>query len=105
MKELKNGFFHNIMSVDETRVSVLMISLVGSLVFGGYMYLVTGALSVVWADIITTLILAVAGINAVNSITTSGILKRNTNEVVEIGTKVPQEIKNATSAQSQQLKK
>jgi len=105
MKELKNGFFHNIMSVDETRVSVLMISLVGSLVFGGYMYLLTGALSVVWADIITTLILAVAGINAVNSITTSGILKRNTNEMVEIGTKVSQEIKNTTSAQSQQLKK
>lgn len=105
MKELKNGFFHNIMSVDETRVSVLMISLVGSLVFGGYMYLLTGALSVVWADIITTLILAVAGINAVNSIATSGILKKNTNEVVEIGTKVSQEVKNATSAQSQQLKK
>lgn len=105
MEKLKNGFFHNIMSVDETRVSVLMISLIGALVFGGYMYLLTGALSVVWADVITTLILAVAGINAVNSITTSGIFKKNTNEMVEIGTRVPQEIKNTTSAQSQQLKK
>ena len=102
MEKFKNGFFHNIMSVDETRVSVLMISLIGSLVFGGYMYLLTGALSVVWADIITTLIFAVAGINAVNSIAASGMFKKNANEAV---VKVSQEIKDATSAQSQQLKK
>ena len=61
-------FFHNIMSVDETRVSVLMIGFVVSLIFGGYMYLSTGALSQVWADIVETLIFAVAGINAVNSV-------------------------------------
>jgi len=67
-----SGFFRNIMSVDETRVSVLMLSLIASLFFGGYMYLVTGTLSTVWADIITTLILAVTGINAINSFTSAG---------------------------------
>jgi len=61
-------FFHNVMSVDETRVSVLMIGFMVSLIFGGYMYLTTGALSQVWADIVETLIFAVAGINAVNSV-------------------------------------
>ena len=61
-------FFHNVMSVDETRVSVLMIGFMVSLIFGGYMYLTTGVLSQVWADIVETLIFAVAGINAVNSV-------------------------------------
>jgi hypothetical protein len=70
MEKLTNisNFFHNIMSVDETRVSVLMFSLVGSLMFGAYIYAITGALSPIWADIITTLIFSVAGINAVNSV-------------------------------------
>ncbi len=70
MEKLTNisNFFHSIMSVDETRVSVLMFSLVGSLLFGAYIYASTGALSPIWADIITTLIFSVAGINAVNSV-------------------------------------
>ena len=68
MQSKFSNFFHSIMSVDETRVSVLMIGFMLSLFFGGYMYLSTGALSQVWADIVETLIFAVAGINAVNSL-------------------------------------
>jgi hypothetical protein len=60
-------FFSDGLSVDETRVSVLMLGFVASLIFGGYMYLMTGAISTVWADIIITLILSVAGINAIST--------------------------------------
>lgn len=74
-------FFHSIMSVDETRVSVLMLSLIGSLFFGGYMYVHTGELSTIWADIITTLIFSVTGINAVNSVVGSSKLGQFTKNV------------------------
>nr|DAE79819.1 MAG TPA: hypothetical protein [Caudoviricetes sp.] len=62
------NFFSDGLSVDETRVSVLMICLLGALTFGGYIYFVTGAISTVWADLITTLIIAVAGINALSTV-------------------------------------
>lgn len=102
MEKLKEGFFHSVMSVDETRVSVLMLSLIATLVFGGYMYLITGALSAVWADIITTLILAVAGINAVNAVTSSGKLNSVLNKTNNAPT---QENKTTSTVQNQQLKK
>jgi len=67
-KSKVSSFFSDGLSVDETRVSVLMICLLGSLIFGGYIYLVTGAISAVWADLITTLIISVAGINALSTV-------------------------------------
>ena len=38
MQQPTHNFFHNVVSVDETRVSLLMICLVASLLFGAYMY-------------------------------------------------------------------
>ena len=61
------SFFSDGLSVDETRVSVLMLGFVASLIFGGYMYLTTGTISSVWSDIVITLILSVAGINAIST--------------------------------------
>lgn len=64
----KNNFFHNVMSVDETRVSLLMVCLVTSLVFGAYMYVVNTDISKTWADIIETFAYCVTGINVAGAV-------------------------------------
>lgn len=63
------GFFHNMMSVDEARVSVLMICLLLSLLFGGYAYIVHGDVSQVWASLIETFAYCVTGINMLAALT------------------------------------
>lgn len=59
----KSNWFRNIMSVDETRISALIVCMIASLAFGGYIYLTTNEISAVWADIVETLIFCITGIN------------------------------------------
>ena len=66
------GFFHNMMSVDEARVSVLMICLLLSLVFGGWAYLKHGEISQIWASLIETFAYCVTGINMLAALTPAG---------------------------------
>jgi|SRR5574344_1229436 hypothetical protein len=63
-----HNFFHNVMSVDETRVSLLMICLVASLLFGAYMYIANTDISKTWADIIETFAYCVTGINVAGAV-------------------------------------
>lgn len=63
-----NNFYDNIMSVDETKASVLMICLIASLIFGAIMYIINADISKVWADIIETFAYCVTGINVANAV-------------------------------------
>ena len=66
------GFFSNMMSVDEARVSVLMISLLLSLLFGGWAYISYGEISQTWASLVETFAYCVTGINMLAALTPSG---------------------------------
>lgn len=56
------------LSVDETRLSALIICLLLSIIFGGVVYFVYGDISANLTTIITTLIYAIAGVNISNSV-------------------------------------
>ena len=62
------GFFSNMMSVDEARVSVLLLSLL----FGGWAYISYGEISQTWASLIETFAYCVTGINMLAALTPSG---------------------------------
>ena len=68
----KSNWFRNIMSVDETRISALIVCMIASLAFGGYIYLTTNEISAVWADIVETLIFCITGINISTMFTANG---------------------------------
>jgi len=72
----KKSFFLSSLSVDETRISALIICLILSFLFGGYNYIVAGDITANLANIITTLIYAIAGVNITNSV----INKLNSNK-------------------------
>ena len=69
-------FFKNIMSIDETRISVLMICLVFTVLFGAYMYSVYATIDHNWVDIIEMLIFCVTGINIASTIGKSDIISK-----------------------------
>lgn len=56
------------LSVDETRLSALIICLLISIIFGGTVYILYGDISANLTTIITTLIYAIAGVNISNSV-------------------------------------
>ena len=64
----KNKFFDNIMSVDETRFSVLMVCLVCSLIFAGYVYVAKGDVSQNWVSIVEVFAYCVTGINVASAV-------------------------------------
>jgi len=64
----KHGFFSSMMSMDEARVSALMLSLLVSLGFGGYAYLEFGDVSEKWTSLIETFAYCVTGINMLATI-------------------------------------
>ena len=71
--EHPKNFFSNVMSVDETRVSVRMICLVGSLIYGAYIYASKGDLSPNWASVIETFAYCVTGINVAAAVSQGGL--------------------------------
>ena len=71
--EHPRNFFSNVMSVDETRVSVLMICLVVSLIYGAYMYAIKGDVGANWASVIETFAYCVTGINVAAAVTQGGL--------------------------------
>lgn len=74
-------FFTHIMSVDETRISVLMIAFVFALGFSAYMYMTTNELNHAWVDIVETIILCISAINVATSFTCNkNMNSSNTND-------------------------
>lgn len=67
--EQRSNFFSKFMSVDETRVSVLMICLLASLLFSMYAYLSNGDISANFVSIVETFIYCVTGINVASAFT------------------------------------
>ncbi len=83
------GFLRNMMSMDEARVSALMISLLVSLGFGGYAYLQFGDVSERWTSLIETFAYCVTGINMLATINPKSRLAKvvsNLTEQAEIAT-------------------
>lgn len=67
----KRGFFLSSLSIDETRLSVLIICLLLSMIFGGVNYILVGDITANLTNIIITLIYAIAGVNITSSIVNS----------------------------------
>jgi multiple sugar transport system permease protein len=64
----KNGsFWKDGLSIDESKVSILIICLLLSLIFTVVMYIKTGEINGNWTAIVTAIIYAVAGVNAFNT--------------------------------------
>lgn len=83
------SFLRNMMSMDEARVSALMISLLVSLGFGGYAYLQFGDVSERWTSLIETFAYCVTGINMLATINPRSRLAKvvsNLTEQAEIAT-------------------
>lgn len=70
-------FFTHVMSVDETRISVLMISFIFSLGFSAYMYAMTGEINHAWVDIVETIVMCISAINVATSITCNKNISSN----------------------------
>lgn len=64
----KRGFLLSSLSIDEKRLSVLIICLIMCMIFGGVNYVLAGDITNNLMQIILTLIYAIAGVNITNSI-------------------------------------
>ena len=64
----KRNFLLSSLSIDEKRISALIVGLVLSLIFAGFNYIWVGDITNNLTNIITTLIYAIAGINITDSI-------------------------------------
>ena len=64
----KREFFLSGLSIDEKRLSALILCLIVTILFGGYNYVISGDISSNLTNIITTLIYAITGVNITNSI-------------------------------------
>lgn len=64
----KTWFWQNGLSIDETKLSALILCLIGCLIFGGINYSSIGDISTNLTTIITALIYSIAGVNITNSI-------------------------------------
>lgn len=64
----RRGFFLSALSIDEARLSVLIICLLLCIIFGGVNYMLVGDITANLTLIITTLIYAIAGVNITSSI-------------------------------------
>ena len=64
----KTWFWQNGLSIDETKLSALILCLFGCLIFGGINYSTIGDISTNLTTIITALIYSIAGVNITNSI-------------------------------------
>jgi len=64
----RRGFFLSSLSIDEKRLSVLIICLIMCMIFGGVNYVLAGDITNNLMQIILTLIYAIAGVNITNSI-------------------------------------
>ena len=64
----KKWFWQNGLSIDETKLSALILCLIGCLIFGGINYSTIGDISTNLTTIITALIYSIAGVNITNSI-------------------------------------
>lgn len=64
----KTRFLLSGLSVDETRLSALILCLLATMIFGGFAYFFTGDLTANLTSIITTLIYAIAGVNITNNV-------------------------------------
>lgn len=58
----------NLIGIDEAKWSAIILILIGSTIFGGFMYYTTGEISDNWTNIIITAIWAIAGVNGVNAV-------------------------------------
>lgn len=67
----KRGFFLSTLSIDEKRLSVLIICLLLCIIFGGVNYVLVGDITANLTNIIVTLIYAIAGVNITSSIVNS----------------------------------
>ena len=64
----KHSFFLSSLSIDETRLSVLILCLILSMIFGGVNYVLIGDITANLTNIILTLIYAIAGVNITNAV-------------------------------------
>lgn len=64
----RRGFILSSLSIDEKRLSVLIICLIMCMIFGGVNYVLAGDITNNLMQIILTLIYAIAGVNITNSI-------------------------------------
>lgn len=64
----KHSFFLSSLSIDETRLSVLILCLLSCMIFGGVNYILVGDITANLTNIILTLIYAIAGVNITNAV-------------------------------------
>ena len=64
----KRGFFLSSLSIDETRLSALILCLLACMIFGGISYVLVGDITANLTNIITALIYSIAGVNITNSV-------------------------------------
>lgn len=64
----KRGFFLSSLSIDETRLSALILCLLACMLFGGVSYVLVGDITANLTNIITALIYSIAGVNITNSV-------------------------------------
>lgn len=67
------NFWKDGLSLDETKVSALVVSLIFCLIFAFGIYLYKGDISTNLVSVINTLIYSIAGVNSVNAV--SNIIK------------------------------
>ena len=67
----RKGFLLSAFSIDEARISVLILCLLLTIVFGGVNYVLVGDITANLTNIIITLIYAIAGVNITSSIVNS----------------------------------
>lgn len=66
-KNIKH-FFNDGLSLDETKVSILVVSFLCTIIFALFMYYTTGDISSNLTTIITAQIMAVAGVNVIQGV-------------------------------------
>ena len=77
-------FFKDGLSIDEARVSALILCLISGFGILGYVYIVDGTVNEIFVGILETLIFAVAGINVANIIGKALTKKSSREEGTEI---------------------
>ena len=78
----RRGFLLSALSIDEARLSILILCLLLTIIFGGVNYVLVGDITANLTNIIITLIYAIAGVNITSSIVNSINNKGEKNEMI-----------------------
>lgn len=91
-KNSSDSFFKNGLSIDEFKMSILVISLVFSLLYAGVLLWLRGDITNNTTTVLTTLIISIAGVNVASVIKDFASGNRQVKSMVESNNSTPTQV-------------